>query len=861
MAVSLFKHNKEAYEAALSMLHSCGKAAIVHPTGTGKSFIGFKLCEDFPESTVCWLSPSEYIFKTQIENLKAVSDGYAPENVKFFTYAKLMNMSEAELAEIAPDYIVIDEFHRCGAEMWGQGVDNLLTMYPSAPVLGLSATAVRYLDNQRDMSDELFDGNVASEMTLGEAIVRGILNPPKYVLSVFSYQNDLEKYERRVRFAKSKAVRDAGEEYLEALRRALEKADGMDEIFAKHMEDKAGKYIVFCANYEHMHEMIELAPEWFAKVDAKPHIYTAYSNDPETSKAFADFKADTSDHLKLLYCIDMLNEGIHIEDVSGVILLRPTVSPIIYKQQIGRALSASKKKNAVIFDIVLNIENLYSIGAIEEEMQVALSYYRSLGMGEEIVNENFHVIDEVRDCIELFDKLNDTLTASWDIMFAAAKRYYEENGDIDVPKRYVTEQGFALGSWLNTQRLVHSGKSMGLLTGEQIEKLDSIGMRWESVRDISWERNFAAAKEYYEENGDLLVPTSDEKYSGVALGRWLAGLRSYRKNNAQSAYLTQERIDALDTIGMIWDVPDYLWEKNYHAALEYHKEHGCLDVPAYYVTADGLRLGAWLVSLRNAKAEFSAEQVSRLDALGFAWGARSNNTWEDSYAAACEYKRAHGNLDIPVSYVTENGCKLGRWLRRQRDKQNELSEAKKQKLDAIGMVWETADPWDEKMKLVEAYFGEHGDVNIPADCVVDGVWLARWLSEQVARFNGKPTGRNKTVKPLTKEQCARIEALGIKKNVSRNDLAWEEQYLEAKAYYEENGDLAMSKRYVSPSGKNLGVWVQRQRLLRRGGKLKAEQIAKLDAIGMVWETKERKAGTRKVPIYAIKNPTGGLQTQ
>ena len=85
MAISLFKHNREAYVSALSRLTETGKAAVVHPTGTGKSFIGFKLCEDFPESTVCWLSPSEYIFKTQIENLKAVSDGYAPENVKFFT--------------------------------------------------------------------------------------------------------------------------------------------------------------------------------------------------------------------------------------------------------------------------------------------------------------------------------------------------------------------------------------------------------------------------------------------------------------------------------------------------------------------------------------------------------------------------------------------------------------------------------------------------------------------------------------------------------------------------------------------------------------------------------------------------------
>ena len=221
------------------------------------------------------------------------------------------------------------------------------------------------------MADELFDGNVASEMTLGEAIVRGILNPPKYVLSVFSYQNSLEKYQKRISKAKSKAARDAGEKYLEALKRALEKAEGIDEIFNKHIPDRAGKYIVFCSNIDHMREMIELSSDWFKRIDQNPHIYSAYSNDPETSREFSDFKADNSEHLKLLYCIDMLNEGIHIENVSGVILLRPTVSPIIYKQQIGRALSASKDNDAVIFDIVLNIENLYSVDAIEEEMQVA----------------------------------------------------------------------------------------------------------------------------------------------------------------------------------------------------------------------------------------------------------------------------------------------------------------------------------------------------------------------------------------------------------------------------------------------------------------------------------------------------------
>lgn len=184
MAIALFEHNRIAYEAAVSLLNETGKAAIVHPTGTGKSFIAFKLCEDNPESRICWLSPSAYIYETQLENLKSAADGWQPENVTFLTYAKLMGMTDEEIAELQPDYIVLDEFHRCGAEMWGQGVQKLLSTYAATPVLGLSATAIRYLDNQRDMADELFDGNVASEITLGEAIVRGILAAPKYVLKV-----------------------------------------------------------------------------------------------------------------------------------------------------------------------------------------------------------------------------------------------------------------------------------------------------------------------------------------------------------------------------------------------------------------------------------------------------------------------------------------------------------------------------------------------------------------------------------------------------------------------------------------------------------------------------------------------------
>lgn len=243
MAISLFEHNETAYYAALSMMKNTGKAAIVHPTGTGKSFIGFKLCEDNPNKKICWLSPSEYIFKTQLENLSAVSDGYQPKNIDFYTYARLMNLTDSEIAEIQPDYIILDEFHRVGAEEWGKDVQRLLKCYDNRPILGLSATNVRYLDNQRDMADELFDDNIASYMTLGEAIVRGILNAPKYVLSVYSCRKSLKKYEERVRRRKSKATCDAAEEYLEELRRSLDKAEGIDEIFKKHITDAKAKSV------------------------------------------------------------------------------------------------------------------------------------------------------------------------------------------------------------------------------------------------------------------------------------------------------------------------------------------------------------------------------------------------------------------------------------------------------------------------------------------------------------------------------------------------------------------------------------------------------------------------------------------
>ena len=835
MAIALFDHNRIAYEAAVSLLNETGKAAIVHPTGTGKSFIAFKLCEDNPESRICWLSPSAYIYETQLENLKSAADGWQPENVTFLTYAKLMGMTDEEIAELQPDYIVLDEFHRCGAEMWGQGVQNLLSTYAATPVLGLSATAIRYLDNQRDMADELFDGNVASEITLGDAIVRGILAAPKYVLSVFSYQKDLERYKARVRRAKSKVVRDEAERYLDALRRALEKADGLDVIFDKHMTERTGKYIVFCANKEHMDTMMDKVSEWFNRIDKAPHIYSVYSDDPSASQSFADFKADgDTEHLKLLFCIDALNEGIHVENVSGVILLRPTVSPIIYKQQIGRALAAGKRGNAVIFDVVLNIENLYSIGAVEEEMQIAMTYYRSLGEDDAIINERFQVIDEVRDCIALFEKLNDTLTASWDLMYEKAKDYYTRNGNLEVPYKYKTADGYSLGHWILTQKRVRIGDTPGILSAERIAKLDEIGMVWSGYRDLAWERNFEAAKEYYDTFGNLNVVARYVTETGLNLGAWIARLRILRKNQSQQRYLTPERIQALDEVGMVWDVADHLWQQYYGACLTYYHAHGNLNIPAKYITADGLRLGVWVNTIRSAyhgkrlDYRLLPEQINALDELGMIWDKRRDRLWEKGYTEALEYRRANGNLDVPAAFRTADGYALGKWISRQRDN-SELAPKRRALLDDIGMIWERPDSWETRYALAKAYYDAHGNLDMPGNYVTDGIWLGKWLNEQQQIYQGKRKG-----KKLTTAQIEQLNRIGMSWE-HRNTDVWESHYREAKQYFEEHGDLLVPTDYIETDGKNLNRWLLTQRKYRSQGKLAQEQIDRLSSIGMVWK--------------------------
>lgn len=660
----LFAHNQTAYEAAVSMMEDKGKAAVIHPTGTGKSFIGFQLALEHPDKRVCWLSPSEYIYQTQLESLKRVlrEQEAVPHNITFLTYSRLMLFTGREnerkageagtagtdraagagetagdgadgiggrdgIEELQPDYIILDEFHRCGAVEWGKGVRGLLDRYPQARLLGLSATNVRYLDGQRDMAQELFDGNIASEMTLGSAIAEGILTAPEYVISLYSYEKELLKWERRRASIHNKITAEKCDNLLERLRRALEQAEGLEQIFEKYMRS-GGRYLVFCMDKAHMEEMKENAGKWFAGVDSAPHIYTAYYSDSLTGKAFRAFQEDDSGHLKLLYCIDMLNEGVHVADVDGVILLRPTISPILYLQQIGRCLSSGSDKRPVIFDLVNNVDSLRCIDYLQAELKEAYVAMPCTARERQGFDGSFQVQDELKDCRDLFRQLQENLGASWEVYFQAAADYCREFGNLKVPRTYVTKDGLSLGSWIQIQRRVYAGKKCGALSREQIQRLEDIHMIWD-VRNENWESGYAELYCYYQEHGNADVNTRYVTASGFHLGKWIRSLRERVKKNGKDRVLNPRQQEQLERLGFKWDKSGPGWEDYYQSARQYYLKYGNLKIPKSYVTADNLPLGSWIRIQRRVYAgkrpgSLSGEQIARLEAIGMIWSVRGS---------------------------------------------------------------------------------------------------------------------------------------------------------------------------------------------------------------------------------------------
>ena len=497
--LELYKHNKIAYEKLVERLKVSNKTCIIHPTGTGKSYIELKLMIDNPNKKFLHITS----YKSNKERFDSNVIKYTNvSQYESYIYRGLSTKNKDINKLVGYDFIILDEFHRIGAKVWGKNVNKIINNNPNAKIIGFSATPIRYLDidengNKRDMSDEFFENDIASEMSLKDAILNGVLPIPNYIYGIIDIVKILD--ENCSNFDKNAKLNIQNE------------FDSVRKLMNEYLISN-GRYIIFCRNIEHKKEIEEKVLEEWLKDFNKVSYYDIDSrkNSNLNNIELYNFENNEDNSLKILFCIDMLNEGVHIKNINGVILCRYTSSGNIYFQQIGRALSSNFEyniKNPLILDLVDNKENIRNIIPL-------------IDIYKEIKNSNNY--DNLCKSLFMLKYNNINIDKLLNLYTILNNNYYNRLSELD---EFISENGRLpkctnkepIGQWLSQIKYrIRSGK----ITDEiLISELEKRGVIFDSKYKDPIDR-LPKLDEFISENGRL--PNYNEGF----IGRWLCHIIS-----------------------------------------------------------------------------------------------------------------------------------------------------------------------------------------------------------------------------------------------------------------------------------------------------------------------------------------------
>lgn len=557
MSIVLKPHNNEAFEEVKEQLEQSNKTAVIQPMGTGKSFIALKLIEEYKDKKAIYIAPSNAILHT-IKN-HIFDSGMTMQdfpNLKRITYQKLASLSDEEIEKLDFDIIILDEFHHCGAPKWCTGVERLLDYNKNAKVLGLSATPIRYFDKLRDMAYEMFENNIASEMSLEKAITEGILPKGKYVCTLYGIDKKLEQFEERINEIENYENRVKAKKEFDYLREKIdENTRSLPDILAKYIVKKNGKGIIFCKNIEDMQEKMKQAQTIFGKINTNIKVYGVSSTIKNNEKILQQFEQNHDENvLKLMFAVDMLNEGYHIEDLDFVAMMRETYSPTLYMQQLGRGLTVGSKEPLII-DLVDNFDSIQIIEGMCERLQ----QYDSTGK-HKIQNEDDSIM-EIHDYVKDFRHIIKKIT---DLTYRNNQRKYVNLQDkIDLFEKYFLEgndyidgktifDGFPIGQWVIQIRSQIKRKDAGInITEEQIKKLQELGIMDIGIRStidekidslIEWKSKYPAFKISKANANGTLSNKKINELRKIAQNRNIDVSKleeEYRKNQRYYSYVIQ----------------------------------------------------------------------------------------------------------------------------------------------------------------------------------------------------------------------------------------------------------------------------------------------------------------------------------
>ncbi|MGD9624937.1 MAG: DEAD/DEAH box helicase [Arcobacter sp.] len=326
------------------------KALIIAATGTGKTYLSAFDVKNFKAKTILFLVHRENILikaKQSFEeilphiNSFGLYTGNKKERNKNYLFSTIQTMSSnfLEFSQDFFDYIIIDEAHHATSPSYKKILDYFKPKF----LLGLTATSNRMDGNS---IYEIFDENIALDIRLNDALEHNLIVPFHYYgisdIQSIDYENvDLTK--------------------IDILAKLLSVNKRVDFIIQKlNFYSNSGnkrKVLGFCVSKEHCIFMSE-------EFNKKGINSITLTSEDSISKREDSIKRleNKNDSLEVIFTVDIFNEGIDIPSINMVLFLRPTNSPIVFVQQLGRGLRKYKNKEFLtVLDFIGNHKKAYLI--------------------------------------------------------------------------------------------------------------------------------------------------------------------------------------------------------------------------------------------------------------------------------------------------------------------------------------------------------------------------------------------------------------------------------------------------------------------------------------------------------------------
>ena len=199
----------------------------------------------------------------------------------------------------------------------------------------------------------------------------------------------------------------------------------------------------------------------------------------------------------------------------------------------------------------------------------------------------------------------DVLSDKWEKGFSHLKQFSKREGHCGVLTDYKTDDGYALGQWVNIQR-----SNKDTMEPDRRERLEALpGWSWDVLSD-QWEKGFSHLKQFSEREGHCRMSQDYKTDDGFRLGLWVGAQRA-KENKMDSD--RRQRLEALP--GWSWDPFSDFWEKGFSYLQAFSEREGHCRVYRYYKTDDGYALGYWVSGQRNPKGTTEVSRIPKFASL------------------------------------------------------------------------------------------------------------------------------------------------------------------------------------------------------------------------------------------------------